>query len=515
MARKGTHRGNSTDATLCKLNPTLSATPRSPADAVRARADALLQAGRHDEAIPAYRELLSIAPEFADGWFNLGYLLQLAGQFADAVACYERAIQFGVDHPEEAWRNKALILTEHLARPLEAEQALRAALHCNDRYVPAWVDLGRVAEETGRRDEAGAAYESALSVDPSHALALSHLANVRRPKGADDPLVARLRQAASESSRSAADRAALGFALGKLLDGVGAYDDAFLAYALANQASRESADPGWRGYDRSAWEGWVDRLPGWFLGATLAAPPDAGQTPRLIFVCGMFRSGSTLVETILASHGQVTAGGEMDLVPRVGRALWAHVSAGGNPRDPRRLDDARDYYMRSVRALHPGAQVLTDKRPDNFLHVGLIKQLFPAAKIVRTVRDPLDTCLSVFFTHFDLSQAYATNLLDIAHWYTLYERLMSQWKTQYGADILEVCYEDLVTSPQVQIARLLDFVGLDWDDACMHFHQARRSVQTPSVWQVRQPLYASSCGRWRHYRRHLTALAAALGRPLP
>ncbi len=515
MSRKGKNKGRSTGTSLGMTSPVLRAAPRSPVDALRARADALLQAGRHPEAILAYRELLAAAPQFADGWFNLGYLMQVAGQFADAVACYERAIVSGVGRPEEAWRNKALILTEQLARPRDAEEALRAALRCNDRYVPAWVDLGRIAEETGRRDEAAAAYDKALSVDPSHALALAHLANVRRPKGGDDPLVERLRRATSEPARSPADRAALGFALGKVLDDLASYDEAFRAYAQANRDSRESAGPGWRGYDRSAWEAWTARLPGWFAGASSPSqPPVQEQPPRLIFVCGMFRSGSTLVETILASHPEVTAGGELDLVPRVGRELWAHVRAGGHPADSRRLADAREYYLRSVRTLHPGARVLTDKRPDNFLHVGLIKQLFPTAKIVHTVRDPLDTCLSVFFTHFDLSQAYATDLQDIAHWYRLYEGLMAQWKAQYGDDILDLRYEDLVYDPQAQIASLLEFTGLDWDDACLDFHQAKRSVQTPSVWQVRRPLYASSCGRWKHYRSHLAPLARALGRPM-
>lgn len=483
-------------------------------DALRARAEALLEAGRHQEAILAYRELLAVSPQFADGWFNLAYLLQTTGQFVDAVACYERAIDFGVGGAEEAWRNKALILAEQLARPQEAEGALRSAVLCNDRYIPAWIDLGRVAEQMGRRDEASASYERALSIDPSHALALTHLANVKKAKSAGDPLVARLREAASDTHRPVADRAALGFALGKALDEAGAYDEAFLAYSRANQASRATAPPGWRGYDRPAWESWLRRLPEWFGGDQESPQPPDPQEPRLVFICGMFRSGSTLVETILSSHPEVTAGGELDLIPRVGQDLWAHVGKGGIPRDARALAAAREYYLRSVGTLYPGARVFTDKRPDNFLHVGLIKRLFPAAKIIHTVRDPLDTCLSVFFTHFDLSQTYASDLLDIAHWYQLYEELMSKWKTQYGADILDVSYEALISDPQAQIAQILRFVGLDWDDACVDFHQAKRSVQTPSVWQVRRPLYSSSCGRWRHYRSHIAPLAAALGRPI-
>lgn len=480
-------------------------------DALRNRADALLRAHRYQEAIPAYRELLAASPGFADGWYNLAYLLQIAGQFADAISCYERAIDLGVERPEDAWRNKALMLVEHLARPGDAEEALRAALQCNDRFVPAWVDLGRVAEQTGRRDDARIAYERALSVDPSHALALSHLANVTKVTGADDPLLARLRSAVADPRRAVADLAALGFALGKSLDEAGAYDEAFFAYSRANQASRSTGGPGWRGYDRSAWENWTRGLPEWFRGDD-GPVPTAAEEPQLIFICGMFRSGSTLAETILSSHPQITAAGELDLIPRIGRDLWARVSAGGHPRDAQHLVDAREYYLRSVRTLYPGARVVTDKRPDNFLHVGLIRRLFPAAKIIHTLRDPLDTCLSVFFTHFDVSQTYATDLRDIGHWYRLYEDLMATWKAQHGSNILDVGYEELISDPQKQIARLLNFIGLDWDDACMDFHQAKRSVQTPSVWQVRQPLYSSSCGRWRNYRSHIGPLVAALGR---
>lgn len=489
----------------------VSATP----DMLRSRADALLRDRRYQEAIPAYRELLAQSPRVAYAWYNLAYLLQIAGQFADAVACYDRAIELGVDRPEDAWRNKALILVEQLARPAEAEMALREALRCNGQFVAAWVDLGRIAEQTGRKDEARVAYEGALSVDSSNALALSHLANVTKVNRADDPLLARLRQAVADPTRPAADQAALGFALGKSLDEAGAYDEAFQAYSQANQANRASGGAHWRGYERSAWESRIRSLPDWFRGNTGPAWPSPPPEPQLVFVCGMFRSGSTLVETILSSHPHITAAGELDLIPRIARDLWARVSAGGNPRDPQRLADAREYYLRSVRALYPGARVVTDKRPDNYLHLGLIKQLFPTAKIVHTLRDPLDTCLSVFFTHFDLSQAYATDLRDIAHWYKLYQWLMSEWASQYGSEIVDVSYEALVTDPQAQIARLLNSIGLDWDDACLDFHQANRSVQTPSVWQVRKPLYSSSCGRWRHYASHIQPLATALGLPSP
>jgi tetratricopeptide (TPR) repeat protein len=482
---------------------------------LKARAEGLLRAGHVDDAVGAYRELLSVAPHLADSWYNLGYALQVTARFADAVEAYDKAIGLGIGRPEEVRRNKALILADHLARPEAAEAELREAVRACEEFVPGWVDLGRLAEQLGKRGEARSAYEKALSLDPSHALALAHLANVQKVEREDDPLLDRLRRAMASPGRSHADLASLGFALGKALDGVGAYDDAFHAYAQGNHEARLSAGPGWRGYDRTAWEAWVQRLPALFETrnpASTPVTPAAKTCPQLIFICGMFRSGSTLVETILSGHPEVTAGGELDLIPRISRELWAKVRAGADPNDDRLLGAARRQYLESVRALFPEARVLTDKRPDNFLHVGLIKRLFPEAKIVHTRRDPLDTCLSVFFTHFDTSQAYAFDLLDIAHWYRLYEGLMSAWRTKHGSDIIDANYEALVADPERQIEEILRFVKLDWDDACLNFHEAKRSVQTPSVWQVRQPLYTSSRERWKRYRAHLGPLAAALGR---
>jgi tetratricopeptide (TPR) repeat protein len=490
--------------------PSLAGSVPATPDALRHRADALLQAGRWHEALSAYEGLLAVAPLLAEGWYNFAYVLGLTGRFAQAIACYDRAIQLGIAKPEDAWRNKGLILAEQLARPLEAAEALRQALRCNDRLVAGWVDLGRVAEQMGRQDEARAAYERALAVDPSSALALAHRANVADVRVADADLLARLRDAVSDSSRSPAELASLGFALGKSLDAVGHYDDAFAAYSQANLATRASAGPQWGGYDRSAWEHWIRRLPQWFPGHEPADVQAAPDEPRLIFILGMFRSGSTLVESILSSHPQVTAGGELDFIPRIARDLWAHVRAGGDPQDPQRLDAARAHYLQSVRVLYPGAEVITDKRPDNFLHLGLIRRLFPAARIIHTFRDPLDTCLSIFFTHFDPAQTYTTDLLDIAHWHRLHDELMSNWQSQHPEAIAHVGYEALIQNPGRQISDLLAFLGLPWDDACLDFHQATRAVQTPSVWQVRRPLYASSCGRWRNYRSHIASLASAL-----
>jgi hypothetical protein len=226
----------------------------------------------------------------------------------------------------------------------------------------------------------------------------------------------------------------------------------------------------------------------------------------------MFRSGSTLIEQVLASHPRVTAGGEIDLVPAMAREHLEPLLHGSTSViEASRLLHLRTLYLDTVSARFPGAAFVTDKRPDNFLNIGLIKLLFPDAKIVHTRRHPVDNCLSVFFLHLSHSMPYAFDLLDIAHWYRQYERLMTHWKSLYGEDIHDVDYDALVADFEPTIRRLLDHCGLLWDDACLKFHKTKTVVMTPSAWQVRQPLYTRSSGRWRHYERHLDDLRAALG----
>jgi hypothetical protein len=224
----------------------------------------------------------------------------------------------------------------------------------------------------------------------------------------------------------------------------------------------------------------------------------------------MFRSGSTLAEQILASHPRVSAGGELGLVPAI---AGQHLVPSGDafaPLDTATLERLRRGYLDTVHSLFPAADRITDKRPDNFLSIGLIKALFPEAKIVHTRRNALDNCLSVFFLHLDHSMTYAFDLRDIAHWYRQYERLMAHWKSLYADSIHDVDYDALVTDLRPAVERLLAYCDLPWDDACLSFHQTRTIVKTPSAWQVRQPLYTRASGRWRHYEKHLGELRAAL-----
>jgi hypothetical protein len=289
-----------------------------------------------------------------------------------------------------------------------------------------------------------------------------------------------------------------------------AYDEAFDAYAAANKSSRNSAPSGRVLYDRARHADLVDQLIETF-GPERYAASALEVSPPPIFVCGMFRSGSTLVEQVLASHPRVTAGGELDLLPAIVRSELAPFPSAMSRTSPAKLAALAARYRQDISKLFPDADIVTDKRPDNFLSIGLIKLLFPNAKIINTTRNPLDNCLSVYFLHLDHSMGYALDLMDTGHYYRQYMRLMAHWKSLFGADILDFDYDAFVREPKPAVEKLLGFCGLNWDDACMSFHQATSTVKTASVWQVREPLYRRSSGRWQNYERHLVPLRTYLG----
>lgn len=478
--------------------------PDSHVDALLAQAAQLARAGQVRAAIDAYQRALSLRPASPNSWYNLARLLRRVRRYDDALVAYQHALDHHAEQPEEVHLNRAITLADNLGRPVDAERELHTALKLNPRYVPALLNLGNICEHRGDASGAIGHYSRALFIDPYNALALARLSTIQALSGATDPLIQRLRQAVGRPNAQAAERADLGFSLGAALDKVSAYDEAFTAYQAANAASREMSPPGVL-YDRLAHEQLVDHLIKTFL---QAAPHNSKPTgaPRLVFVCGMFRSGSTLIEQILASHSQVTGGGELDLLPVLVQQHLPDLYSRNEPIAPEVINRMRERYLATVSRLHPNATMLTDKRPDNFLYIGLIKAMFPDAQIVHTRRHPIDNGLAVYFLHLSHAMPYALDLADIGHWYGQYSRLMQYWKRLYGADIHDVDYDALVSDPVPQLQSLLAGLGLRWEDACLHFHRQSSVVKTASVWQVRQPLYTRSSGRWRHYERYLGPL---------
>jgi tetratricopeptide (TPR) repeat protein len=464
-----------------------------------------LREHRVDDAIDAYRRLLAVDPASTDSWYNLGYLLRCARSFDAALEAYGQALARGIARPEEVHLNRAVILSEFLARDGDAERELRAAVASNPRFAQGWLNLGLLYEDRGDAAAARDSYARVLALDPAHPRALARLSAIDVFEGRARSVPARLAAVLGTPRLPAADAAEIGFALGGALDALGRYDDAFAAFARANQAAQAAAHPSHR-YDRRAHERLVDALI-----ALPPAPPAITDGWSPLFVCGMFRSGSTLVEQILSRHSRITKGGELEILPALVATRLQPYPDALAAAPPAMLAALRDAYRHEARALYPHADILTDKRPDNFLHIALIKHLFPSARIVHTTRGLLDTMLSVWFLHFDDSVSYGHALDDIAHWIGQYRRLMAHWRRLYGADIHDVAYEDVVSTPREAIGALLDFAGLAWEDAVLADRGAGGVVRTASVWQVRQPLHGRSAGRWRHYARHIEPYRALLG----
>jgi tetratricopeptide (TPR) repeat protein len=483
-------------------------------DAMMRDAVQLHRQNRVPEAIEAYQRILARWPEQAETWFNLAVLQRQARRFADALDSYQRALEAGVVRPEEAHLNRSVIYTDYLRQHALAERELRLALSLNSAFTPALLNLGNLCEDLGRRAEAQALYARILELEPCCFEALARYANLQPRELAEPALAARLGRAIADPAASAAERASLGFALGRILDAAGEYPAAFAAYHAANQASRASAASHLARYDRARQHAFVDRLIA--NGTAMERVRSTGVIrPRPIFICGMFRSGSTLTEQLLAGCSQVAAGGELDFLPRLVESELVPFPESIAGWSAERLGAIASRYRAELLRVSQDAVYVIDKRPDNFLYIGLIKSLFPDARIVHTTRNPLDNCLSIYFLHLDQQMSYALDLMDIGHYFREYRRLMAHWKSRFGDDIFDFDYDALVSEPQPTLQRLCAFLGLEWDGRVAQAAPAGRPIKTASVWQVREPLYRSSSGRADHYADELSELRDYLADFLP
>lgn len=466
-------------------------------------------------AIGDLRALLALAPQDADAWFNLGYALRRAGAFGQALDAYAEALRRGVADPAVAHINRAAILADHLGRDEAAEAELQRALAMVPGHPVALLNMGNLHEERGRREQAIDAYRTLLvrgDDDPAAAEALARLAQLQPPAAADDPLLERLQRTAGLPSLAPATRANLWLARGRALDALGVAADAFDAF-IRGKALAHAGHPA---YDPGAAEAHVqavlDAFPLPAPGVTASGQTGAARPiePAPLWICGMFRSGSTLLEQVLAAHPQVAAGGELDLLPRMVAGALAPFPASMATLDAPRLEAlAQAYHRAAVARLLPGAGVrfFTDKRPDNLLLVGLAKRLFPHARVVVTQRDPRDIALSILMQHLNpRAFPWAASLAGIGHHFLLQRRLLAHWQALYPGDVLEFDYDDFVAVPEAPLQRLLEALDLPWQPGCLRFHELGNTIRTASVWQVRRPLYGDASGRWRRYRSQLRPL---------
>ncbi len=461
--------------------------------------------GHTEPAIAEYQRLIARQPDLAVAHFNVALLLKRALRYSDALAAYEKAIELGIDRLEEVYSNIGVLYSQ-MRQPARAREMYERALEIDAAYKPALFNLAGLHEESGERREATALYERILELDPQHWDSLARLAYAASGSEAADAMAQRLRTALEQPVDDTLAREGLYFALGRLLDSRGDYGQAVAAYREANAIGKRRNPP----YDRNAVEQSFSGLMSLF-DAQWIRDAQTESTASPVFVCGMFRSGSTLVERMLGAHPSITAGGELDFMPW----LIAHRLAPYPERmesiEAQELEQLAEEYLARVRELYPGADTVTDKRPDNFAHLGLIRALYPRARIVYTRRRAVDNCLSIYFQQLGGNLSYAADLGHTAHYHAQHERLMAHWQSCFGDNIFTVDYDELVQSPEILLRRLLAFLGLDWDERCLAFETTDSTVQTASIWQVREGLHTESSGRWRNYAPHIPELATLFG----
>jgi tetratricopeptide (TPR) repeat protein len=476
----------------------------------------LRELGRLDEAEASYRRALQVKPDYAEAHSNLGNTLRELGRLDEAEASYRRALQVKPDYAE-AHSNLGNTLRE-LGRLDEAEVICRQAIQVKPDFAEAHINLGNTLKELGQMDEAEASYRRALQVKPHLIDAHFNLAQTRKVSTNDGNLDALIAIEKAERNGttplSNKDLMQMNFALGKCYDDLGDHDKAFPHFMEGCRLKRATLD-----YDAKQTTQHFGAIMHNFDAAVIARLRGGGDPSSLpIFVLGMPRSGTTLTEHILASHPEIYGAGELlDLI----RITQRNIEGITFPPNVSSLDQAQltawgAEYVAGLQRRAPDARRITDKMPANFLALGLIHLMLPNAKIVHVRRDPVDTCLSCFSKLFTYGQEFSYDLSELGRYYADYARLMEHWrKVLPDGTFLEVQYEDIVADQEAQARRLIEYCGLEWDDACLDFHKNKRAIHTASVTQVRQPIYKTSVQRWRSYEKFLGPLFEALGEFAP
>jgi tetratricopeptide (TPR) repeat protein len=469
--------------------------------------------GDFDAAVAALAEALRLKPGFAKAHNNLGNVLRDLGKLDAAVASYRRALEFDANYAE-AHTNFGSVLRLQ-GRAAAAQSHCERALAIDPNYPAALTLLAHLRSDRGEFTQARTLLERVIAIDPNSAEAWAGLAGLRRMSREDADWLAGARRTAERVLPR--DEIALRFAIGKYLDDVGEYDAAFQSYRRANDLAKSHRPP----HDPHRLTAGIDRLvqtqtAEWLQRARSAAI----RSERPVFVVGMPRSGTTLAEQILAAHPEVHGAGELPYwngaAGRFAAACAdADADAGADACADARIDAGADAclrqlgddYLALLGELSHDALRVVDKMPANFMFLGLIHAALPQARIIHLGRNPLDTCLSIYFQNFGPAHSYANDLDDLAHYYREYLRLMDHWRRTLPAGVmLDVPYEGLVERPEHWSRTMVEFVGLPWDARCRDFPANARTVSTFSKWQVRQPINTASVERWRHYEKFVGPL---------
>ena len=475
----------------------------------------LMALGRTQEAVTRYQEALAINPDYAEAHYNLGNAFRALSRLAEAVTSFETAI---AKKPEFAAALNNLGNTlRGLERPADAVVQFEAALSIKPDFAEAYANMGSALTGLGRLADASGAFENAVKYAPGTARFYHSLAQ-NKQFFIGDPHLAALESIFKDiGSLPIEEKIHLHFAFAKALADLGRYKRSFQHLLSGNLLKRRRVV-----YDEHVELGMLERIRSVFTAQLMRPKRSVGDKSRVpIFIVGMPRSGSTLVEQILASHPQVFGGGERSAIRLAVDSLAGPEGAG--PRfpevvptlAPEQLTQIGKHYIAEIRKSAPTSNRITDKMPGNFRFIGFIHLALPNARIIHTRRNPIDTCLSNFSLLFpENHQPHTYQLGELGRYYRAYEQLMEHWRAVLPPNaMIEVQYEDVVADLENQARRIIAHCGLEWDDACLGFHTSPRPVWTASATQVRRPLYSTSVGRWLPYKDMLRPLLEALETP--
>jgi tetratricopeptide (TPR) repeat protein len=529
------------DEALASYQKAIAIRPGFP-EALNNCGSALQAAKRFEEALASYDRAIALKPDFAEAWSNRGAALRELKRFDQALASYAKAIALRPQHAEAHVELGKLLVTlgrlEHAIAHFEKALAIdprnaeahtqlaylidvpgrfeEAVTHCEQALAiepdnaKARNALGGVLRALGRVDEAINAFERAIACDPRQTAAYWNLVCSKNLGAADPPFLAMNELARDMASLEVEQQVYLHFALGKAFADIGEHQRSIGHLLQGNSLKRQQVV-----YDERRTLQWFERIRTIFTAELMSRKQGLGDPCSApVFIVGMPRSGSTLIEQILASHPKVFGAGELReivLMAKLGDRYMSEFPEIVPTLSGEQLHEFGTSYVQIMRDQAPAAAKITDKMLINFAYAGLIHLALPNARIIHSRRDPLDTGFSCFSHLFAGAQNHTYDLAELGRYYRAYETLMRHWRSVLPDGVmLEVRYEEVVGNLEEQARRILAHCGLEWDDACLAFYKTKRPVRTASHTQVRQPIYRRSVGRWREYGDLLQPFVKAL-----
>ena len=466
-----------------------------------------------DEAISCYQKAIQINPTDSDAYYNIGRVLQEKQQLDEAVTCYQKALQLNPNFVD-AYNNIGIILQEK-QQLNEALSCFQKAIQLNPNFFEAYNNMGNVFIVQGKLNEGIRCFKKALQLNPNYTEALLNLVSNQSLSYDDLKELFKFTKELIKHDMSENDKIHIYFAMGKLCDNLEMFKESFEYYRFGNMLKRARVE-----FNIDSHVDYLSRIKKTFSADFIEHRKSWGSNSEMpIFIFGMPRSGTTLVEQILASHPDVYGGGELQFFTQMDQNLHSILKVNEHyPECLNFIDDQTAYtiaelYIKKTRKIVGVSKDytrITDKNPFNFNHLGLISLLFPKASFIHCRRHPLDTCISIYFQNFSTGNHFAYNLSELGQYYREYLKLMNHWRKVLPIRIFELRYEDIVQQQEEVSRQLVEFCGMEWDSACLDFYKKDRPVFTASNWQVRQPIYTTSCGRRQNYEQFLDPLKELL-----